>query len=198
MSRDINPTSNKAKPSAANISKTLPFRRGQLVSAFALLEKKVNRIRGSSSEICEVIDLYATPDGDNTYSRYQHTENGLENINPSLSPTGGAEKDHIHHIAETQEIVSPSSEAPLTPASQNEFKIPLPDMGFRHFDTTPFTSPIDKVRSPSASSNYPSEGIRSEECLSPPNQAIPPCRGVTWDEAELRRFALGIRERTSE
>ncbi|KAH8202573.1 hypothetical protein TruAng_003284 [Truncatella angustata] len=74
-------------------------------------------------------------------------------------------------------------------------------MGFVHFDTTPFTSPVvkDDTRSPAASSDYPSEGIRSEECLSPPDDGKLSIRQGEFNLSGLHEYYYsGPRERTSE
>lgn len=193
--RNTTPIIQPSKSFTVHVSEPLPHRRGQLASAFALLEKKVNRIRGSSSEICEYIDMYSTPNGDGTPSSdVQHAEN----IKPSTPKPLRAEFNHSHHVIEHQQITSPSSDVPLTPVAEDDFRLPLPDMGFTHFDTTSFSSPGEEIRNLSVSSNYPSEGIRSEECLTPPNYAAPRLRHVTFDISSLGRDSSGLRDRTSE
>ncbi|KAH6660402.1 hypothetical protein BKA67DRAFT_530496 [Truncatella angustata] len=161
---------------------------------------RANRKRGTSSEISEYISLYTTPSRDDLVPEFRH----VENIKPNTeNPYRPDRYNDVHHVSEVQELASPSSEfqSQATPVAHKSYKIPLPDMGFVHFDTTPFTSPVvkDDTRSPAASSDYPSEGIRSEECLSPPDDGKLSIRQGEFNLSGLHEYYYsGPRERTSE
>lgn len=159
------------KPSTVHFAKEGPRRRGALASALGLWENNTSRKRGTSTDISEYISYYTAHSRENVIPTTQHAEN----IKPSSLQTGDVSAARGHHVSEHQEILSPSHCNQMGPTLgvQRPYHLPLPDASFVHFEPTPFSSPSNRndFHCSSPSSVYPSEGIRSEECLSPPEMA---------------------------
>ncbi|KAI1881234.1 hypothetical protein JX265_000060 [Neoarthrinium moseri] len=139
-------------------------------------KRKENQRRNSSSEVSAYIDLYRNE----SIPRAQHVEH-------SKLPVGNL--DETHHAPELQET-TPNAAEPAGQEQKTE-KQSWADLGLVELQT----SPLHQCRSPS-SSNYPSEGIRSEECLSPARTTkANPKR--SFDGSDISRYCLS-RARASE
>jgi hypothetical protein len=161
-------------------------------------ETKVSRKRDSSSNASEHIVLYTTPSVDEARDEAIPAVQQIENVKPSA--TGDA-TPHIEFdsVLKLRRITSPLHANQLGAKACNRFGLPLPDMGFVRFDTSPFLAVENHPQSPSESSNYPSEGIRSEECLSPPDTANTDIHQSDFNLSDLAQYWYGSgRERMSE
>ncbi|ETS82633.1 hypothetical protein PFICI_04509 [Pestalotiopsis fici W106-1] len=163
------------------------------------MENKTSRKHGTSTDISEYISYYTAHSRENVAPATQH----VENIKPSLQ-NADARYGGNHHVSEQQEIESPSSGPKPSSSFKKSYNLPLPNTSLVQFDTTPFSSPHNKninVYSPSPSSIYPSEGIRSEDCLSSPELASVNRRGKDFILSDLAQYCYNSsegRDRTSE
>ncbi|KAK9771197.1 putative Bikaverin cluster transcription factor bik5, partial [Seiridium cardinale] len=157
-------------------------------------ENKANRRRGTSTEISEYISLYTAPSRDDGTPAVQH----LENIKPPLPPETESLAHHENHVPKCQDITPSTSKIQIAPRVRGSFRLPLPNTSLFHLDTTTTSSAVTKARSPSTSSSYPSEGMRSEECISP-GDVVQTTLGGDLNLSDLAQYSYSNgRERTSE